>query len=83
MTDVTITVRPNGSYRIEGPVRLIDSKGNQISTPQPAFSLCRCGHSKLKPFCDGAHKTCGFDGTEAHLVNLPTSEAKAADTSSS
>lgn len=52
---VKITVRDDGSYRIEGPVELYDAEGNQFET-KAAFSLCRCGLSENKPFCDGAHK---------------------------
>lgn len=56
----TITVRRNGPYRIQGPVTLQDHEGNPIAVPGEVFSLCRCGHSKTKPFCDGTHKTIGF-----------------------
>ncbi len=59
---VTITVRKNGSLLVEGPVVLKDHLGNEIPRPEgkPNIALCRCGHSARKPFCDGAHKHCGF-----------------------
>lgn len=70
MPDVTITVRRNGSLKVEGPFRLIDSNGQEIPLPpdKPVISLCRCGHSLTKPFCDGSHKTCSFNGVEAHIA---------------
>ncbi|MGO4890581.1 CDGSH iron-sulfur domain-containing protein [Anaerobacillus sp. MEB173] len=52
---VTIKVNDNGSLRVTGDVELIDGEGNKIETKE-TFSLCRCGLSKKKPFCDGAHK---------------------------
>ena len=66
MADVTITVRKNGPYRIEGPVNLIDHDGNPIAMPEgkPWISLCRCGASVTKPFCDGTHSRIGFKGAE-------------------
>ncbi len=55
MSKVQIKVNDNGSYRITGDVELIDGSGN-VYTTKPSFSLCRCGLSKNKPFCDGSHK---------------------------
>jgi CDGSH-type Zn-finger protein len=55
----TITVRANGSLRVKGAT-LIGADGNVISDKE-TFSLCRCGHSKDKPFCDGAHREAGFE----------------------
>ncbi|MBV9074785.1 MAG: CDGSH iron-sulfur domain-containing protein [Acidobacteria bacterium] len=66
MSDVKITVRPNGPYRVEGVVKLVDAEGREwdLST-KPAFSLCRCGASVNKPFCDGTHSKLGFQAAEA------------------
>ena len=62
---VTITVRDNGSYLVEGPVRLVDAAGNEFDlTGKTRFSLCRCGGSTRKPFCDGTHSKIGFIGAE-------------------
>ncbi len=60
--EVTITVRPNGPYRVEGPVKLVDADGNHFEVPASGvMTLCRCGHSNRKPFCDSTHRTIGFD----------------------
>jgi CDGSH-type Zn-finger protein len=60
MTDrVKIFVKPNGSVRVSGEVDFVDADGNVIET-KANFSLCRCGHSANKPFCDGAHRDAGF-----------------------
>jgi CDGSH-type Zn-finger protein len=68
MAQVKITVRPNGPYRVEAPegsVELVDVNGTQYDlTGKPAFSLCRCGGSVNKPFCDGTHSRIGFQGAE-------------------
>jgi CDGSH-type Zn-finger protein len=62
---VTITARHNGPYLVEGPVRLIDADGNEYDlTGKERFSLCRCGGSTNKPFCDGTHSRVGFQGAE-------------------
>lgn len=51
----TIKVNDNGSLRVTGNVELVDAEGNKFETKE-TFSLCRCGLSSKKPFCDGAHK---------------------------
>jgi CDGSH-type Zn-finger protein len=63
---ITIKVRENGSLLVEGEdVKLIDWTGAEYVVPKKPFSLCRCGASKQKPFCDSSHKTCGFIANEA------------------
>jgi CDGSH-type Zn-finger protein len=68
MAAVKITVRKYGPYRVEAPevsVELVDADGNKFDlTGKPAFSLCRCGGSINKPFCDGTHSKIGFQGAE-------------------
>ncbi|MEQ8847440.1 CDGSH iron-sulfur domain-containing protein [Botrimarina sp.] len=63
MADVKITVRDNGSLKVEGPVEVYDAQGRKfpLDPSKPAIALCRCGHSSNMPFCDGSHKTCGFE----------------------
>lgn len=59
---VEIKVRKNGSLLVTGDFTLIDHEGREIVRPvgKPNTSLCRCGHSAKKPFCDGAHRSVGF-----------------------
>ena len=61
MADVEIRVRENGPYRVEGKVKVVDADGNEFELPGEVFALCRCGHSKNKPFCDGSHREAGFE----------------------
>ncbi len=56
---VQLKVRDNGSILVTGDVELVDAEGNPFET-KPKFSLCRCGASKNKPFCDGSHKEIDF-----------------------
>jgi CDGSH-type Zn-finger protein len=61
MPAVIITVRKNGSLRVEGDFEIRDSDGVAFDlSGRTAVSLCRCGQSKTKPFCDTTHKTIGF-----------------------
>jgi len=67
MAATRITVRPNGPYRVEGEIELVDAQGKAFGLGgRTAISLCRCGHSNNKPFCDGSHSKVGFtDASEA------------------
>ncbi|HWZ64716.1 MAG TPA: CDGSH iron-sulfur domain-containing protein [Steroidobacteraceae bacterium] len=73
-----VTVTKNGPYLVSGAVPLArqtivaDAEGgseewreSHAFPPQESYALCRCGHSKTKPFCDGSHSKVGFDGTES------------------
>ena len=60
---VSMRVKANGSIRVTGTVDFVDADGKVIKT-ETDFSLCRCGHSANKPFCDGAHKSHDFEARE-------------------
>ena len=84
-----IIIRPNGSYRVEGGVPLVRKTQvvseygepltwrleGAIATAESDYSLCRCGQSANKPFCDGTHRVVGFDGTET--ADTGTTEERA------
>jgi CDGSH iron-sulfur domain-containing protein 3 len=61
-----IRCRENGPFVIQGAITIVDRLGNPFPlTPgKDTIALCRCGQSKNKPFCDGTHKTSGFQGAE-------------------
>ena len=57
--NVKLRVKANGSIRVTGTVDFVDADGNILET-RTDFSLCRCGLSKEKPFCDSSHKGGAF-----------------------
>jgi CDGSH-type Zn-finger protein len=75
--NMKVVVTKDGPYLVSGEVPLARQtiatnaegesvgwvEGETIAT-KDRYALCRCGHSATKPFCDGSHKTRGFDGTE-------------------
>lgn len=66
---VTITAKRNGPYRVEAAdgaeIKVVDADGREFDLKgKTAFSLCRCGHSSTKPFCDGSHKNVGFQAED-------------------
>ena len=81
MSQITITIRKNGPYSITGDdvakIRLVDADGNVIQPRNPAkLSLCRCGASSTKPFCDGTHSRIGFQAAEEAAQQFDAERAK-------
>jgi CDGSH-type Zn-finger protein len=80
MAEVKIEIRKNGPYRIYGDVTLVDHEGNPVAIPENRLkvspdglkwvSLCRCGASVVKPFCDGTHSKIGFLAAEQAVENM-------------
>ncbi len=71
MAGTRITVMNSGSLRVEGDFEVVDQEGKSFGLAgRTRVSLCRCGQSQNKPFCDGAHKACNF--AAAHVAfDLP------------
>jgi len=57
--DPSVMVAPNGPYVVSGDVDLVDTQRGEGATKNQ-YTLCRCGASKNKPFCDGSHWSIEF-----------------------
>ena len=70
MEKVKLTVNNNGSLKIDGDFEIVDRNGNVYDLGgRTILGICRCGLSKNKPFCDGAHN--GHFEHEAVAFALP------------
>ena len=70
MATTKITVNSNGSLKVEGDFEIVDKNGNLYDLGgREVVSICRCGLSKNKPFCDASHK--GHFEHEAIAFSLP------------
>ena len=58
--EVVITPYRDGPLLVRGPFVLRDQDGTEIRVERETVALCRCGKSRLRPFCDGTHKLTGF-----------------------
>ncbi len=76
MEETKFTVTKNGPLRIEGEFLILDADGAPFDlSGRKSISLCRCGHSENKPFCDGSHKRVGFQ-SEVKARTLPPPSPK-------
>lgn len=70
MSKTRLTINSNGSVKVEGDFEIVDRAGDHYDLQgRDIVSLCRCGLSKNKPFCDGSHKN--FFDHEAVAFALP------------
>lgn len=74
MDEIIIEIRKNGSIKIPGPIKIVNEEGNETILDQERISLCRCGASKNKPFCDTTHRTIGFAGPGATITLIQKRE---------
>ena len=73
---VKVTPVNNGPIRIEGEFEIRDAQGNLFGLAgRTVISLCRCGHSQNKPFCDGSHARMGFQ-SQCEARELPPPKPK-------
>jgi CDGSH-type Zn-finger protein len=72
-----ITPYRDGPLVVRGPFRMIDQDGEEIRVNRETVALCRCGRSRLRPFCDGSHKLTRFkapsgaENRQRHLTAPP------------
>jgi CDGSH-type Zn-finger protein len=71
-----IAPQNNGPLRVEGDFQICDPTGAVFGLAgRTVISLCRCGHSENKPFCDGSHHRVGFS-SEVVARELPPPKPK-------
>ncbi len=64
MSDDTpiVAARENGPLIVKH-LKTFKMPDGSVAEAKPLIALCRCGHSKNKPYCDGSHNDAGFDGS--------------------
>ena len=74
---VKVIVRNNGPIRLEGDDIVITDQDGQVYNlkGRTVVSLCRCGQSSNKPFCDGTHGKVAF-ASECKAFELPEPKPK-------
>jgi len=56
----TITAYRDGPYVVRGAFTILGQDGREIELGRRTVALCRCGKSRMRPFCDGTHRIAGF-----------------------
>jgi CDGSH-type Zn-finger protein len=81
MADEEVVIVPyqDGPYVIRGPVVLRDQDGGSITVNRRTIALCRCGKSRMRPFCDGTHHVIRFRAASSAEAPPGGGQAAAAD----
>ena len=66
--EVLITPYRDGPLLVRGAVSVVDDQGRALDNRRDPIALCRCGKSRLRPFCDGTHRL-----TECRAAGVPES----------
>lgn len=69
-----ITPYRDGPLLVRGPFTLVDQEGNEVELHRKTIALCRCGRSRIKPFCDGTHKAIKFRAESAPDRSKPSDD---------
>lgn len=62
--ELDVTPTKNGPLHVQGPLEIVSGTGRTLGRVQETW-LCRCGHSRNKPYCDGSHAKAGFEADGA------------------
>ena len=77
--EVMIVPYRDGPYLVRGPASIRDQDGRPIAVTRRTVALCRCGKSRMRPFCDGTHRLVGFSAPSDAEHPRPASEARDGD----
>jgi CDGSH-type Zn-finger protein len=69
--EMKITPYRDGPYLVRGAFSIVDQDGNEIEVKRRVVALCRCGRSRMRPFCDGTHKAIGFRAESGLPTSVP------------
>lgn len=73
MDKALIVPYQDGPYIVRGPVEIRDQDGTPVPVGRSTIALCRCGKSRMRPFCDGTHQLVKFRAASGleQLSNQP------------
>lgn len=53
--ETEIMVTPDGPLVVRGDFVVVDTQGDPVERRRDTVALCRCGRSRIQPYCDGSH----------------------------